>query len=805
MNELVPSQPPTPSGRDDRWDHAHRTPHGAHPTEAAPIDIGRLLDDLRRRWWILVSSTILAGLIAWYHLRHQPDVYSASTVIQIAAFRDPLGGLGKAAADRAPADYSILSQVGIIRSRAVATAVVDSEPLGLLVRADGFSNTVLSDVTVDERVAPGSIPLAFTSSGVLAGSARDTVPYGQRISSGGVHFTVVSRPEEITKGDIVVRSRDAAVDDFLFYLDVVPRRQTNIIDISYSADDASTAVRVVNRVSTLYQAMDTRMAQQQLHRRRIFIEEQLARTDAQLAEADRALSTFRNQQQAYSSQEKFKSQQSVLVGLDARREELDGDRKMARSLLKKFETGDAAARRTALSMLASAPEIGGDRSPVPDLYKRLVGYQRSREEEISGPAGKATTHPDVQRLDTLIASTQVELVSAAQSHIALLDARIESLDEMRARDAGALGQLPAAEASETRLQQNADALRTQGASLRTEYQQARIAEAAEVGQVEIVDLATRASIAQVNGPRFIAFSLLLGLLAGAVLAVLLERSDRTVKQRGEVEGSLHVPVLGRIPRIDGGEIKRSRFPGLPDLSRIYEGRKNTQGSVALTTTAQSRSPAAEAFRQLGTSLVYSRGWQSARRILVTSPIAGDGKTSIAANLAITLAGQRFRVLLVDCDVYGKQHSLFNLPSSPGVSEVVLDGLDPNDVIHPSGVAGLSVMTSGKVPEQTGDIIGSERMRAMLNDMSQEFDLLVLDCSPVLALADSAILSVNSDAVLLVIRAGHTAVSAAGEAMRHLATVGARVAGVVLNDPDERAREYGRYGYGYGYGYQGNGT
>jgi tyrosine-protein kinase Etk/Wzc len=743
----------------------------------------------------------LGGLMAWYHLGHQANVYNAGTVIQIIDSRDPFAtGLGKGAPDRTPPEYSILSQVGIIRSRAVAAAVVDSEPVGLRVNAEGFSNSALSDVSVEDRISSARISLTFTPTGVIVGSANEPAePYGQRISSEGVHFTVGSRPADITKGDIIVRSRDAAIDDFLFHLDVVPRRQTNIIDISYSADDASTAVRVVNRVATLYQATDTRMAQQQLHRRRVFIEEQLARTDAQLAEADRALSLFRNQQQAYSSQEKFKAQQSSLVGLDVRREELDGDRAMARSLLKKFETGDAAARKTALSMLASAPEIGGDRSPVPDLYRKLIGYQTSREELVSGPTGKAITHPDVQRLDTLIASTQAELISAAQSHIAMLDARIESLDQMRSKDAGALGQLPAAEASETRLQQNSDALRAQGASLRTEYQQARISEAAEVGQVEIVDLATRASVATVNGPRFIAFAVFLGLLLGAVLAVLLEQTDRTVKQRDDVESSLHVPVLGTIPRINGDELRRGRLPALIQFAQRYDPRKTTKGSLAMTTVAQSRTPAAEAFRQLGTSLIYSRTWESARRILVTSPTEGDGKTSIAANLAITLANQRFRVLLVDCDVYGKQHSLFNLPSSPGVSEVVLEGLAPNEVLQQSGVAGLSVMTSGKVPAKTSDIIGSERMRAMLNDMAQEFDLLVLDCSPILALADSAILSVNSDAVLLVVRAGHTAVSAAAEAMRHLSTVGARVTGVVLNDPDERAREYGGYGYGYGYG------
>jgi len=581
-------------------------------------------------------------------------------------------------------------------------------------------------------------------------------------------------------------------------LDVTPRKQTNLIDIGYTAGDASTATRVVNRVAKVYQAVNTRMAQQQLHRRRVFIEDQLARTDAQLAEADRALSMFRNHQQAYSSQEKFKAQQAALAGLDVRREELDGDRKMARSLLRRFENGDDAARKSALSMLASAPEISGNQSPVPDLYHRLIDYQRTRAELTSGPAGRADTHPDVQRLDTLIASTQGELLSAARSHVALLDARVDALDEVRTRNSTALEQLPAAEAAETRLQQNSEALRSQGVSLRTEYQQARIAEAAELGTVEIVDLATRASVAQASNRRLVAFALFLGFLVGGGLALLLEAADRTVKRRDEIETSLHVPVLGTIPRIESN----GNGQHLAGMSRIIANRNGTDLSkrrkVALTAIVQTRSPGAEAFRQLGASLFYSRGGQSARRILVTSPAEGDGKTSIASNLAITLAHQRHRVLLVDCDVYGKLHSIFQVPASPGVSEVVLDRLPPTEAIHATAIPGLSIMTSGKPPENGSDIVGSGRMRAMLSDMGQVFDLVVLDCSPILALADSTILSVNSDAVLLVVRAGHTAATAAVEAVRQLSTVGARLAGVVLNDPEERARQYGDNYYGYGY-------
>lgn len=799
MNQLVPSQQPSPSDGNDRW--MFSTPPQSHSQEqeGAPVDLARLLTALRRRWWLIAFFTISVGAIAWHQVRHQPRIYRASAVVQLVDARDNLtDGLVKSNTDRIPAMYLTLSEVEIVRSRAVAQAVVDSEPLGLRVNAVGFSSTLLADVSLDDGVATLRIPLEFAATGVRIGSGQGAIAfYGQPASFSGVHFTITEKPAEIADGAIVVNSRDQAIDRVVFGLDVGARKQTNLLDISYSAGDPSTAKRIVNRVATAYQAVDTRMAQQQLHRRRVFIEDQLARTDAQLAEADRALSTFRNQQQAFSSQDKFRAQQTALVELDVRREQLDGDRRMAKSLLRRFEVGDDAARKASLSMLAAAPELS-ERSMVPDLYRKLIDYQRLRAEITSGPAGKASTHPDVQRLDVLMASTQADLISAARAHVTLLDARVEALDEVRTQNANALGQLPAAEVAETRLQQNVDALRSQGAILRTEYQQARIAEAAALGKVEIVDLASRAGVARASSTRFIAFAVFLGLLLGSGAALALEGADRTVKRRDDVEASLHVPVLGTIPRIESNGARKGHIGTLIGFANGKPTDLTRRRKVALTSVIHSRSPGAEAFRHLGTSLFYSRAGQSARRILVTSPAEGDGKTSIAANLAITLAHQRHRVLLVDCDAFGKLHSIFQLPASPGVSEVVLEGMHPSDVIHPTEVPGLSVMASGKAPQNGHDIAGSDRMRAMLEDMTHDFDLVVLDCSPILALADSTILSVNADVVLLVVRAGHTAAAAAVEAMRQLSTVGARVAGVVLNDPEDRARQYGSYYPTYSY-------
>jgi capsular exopolysaccharide synthesis family protein len=764
------------------------------------VDISRLLAALRRRWWLVALFTLSAGVAAWYQARHQPRVFHATAVVQLLDARNSLAGdLVKDNESRLPAMYMTLSEVEIVRSRGVGYMVVDSEPLGLRVNAIGFPNSALSGVTLDDGVSTARIPVTFTSHGVSIGSTPGyLVPYGQPASVGGVHFILSRQPPDVVNGSIAVTSRDHAVDRLLFDLDATPRKQTNLIDITYSSNDRATAKAVVNRVAKAYQTVDIRMAQQQLHRRRVFIEEQLARTDAQLAEADRALSTFRNEQHAYSSQDKFKAQQNALVDLDTRRQELDGDRKMVRSLLNKFETGDDVARKSALSMLATAPEIS-DRSPVPDLYRKLLDYQRARTEMVSGPSGKAATHPEVQRFDTLIASTQSDLLSATRSYLTLLDARVQALDEVRTKDASTLDQLPAAEAAETRLQQNAEVLREQGATLRTEYQQARIAEAAELGQVEIVDLATRATGSQSSSRRFVAFALFLGFLLGGGIALLLEGADRTVKRRDDIEASLHIPVLGTIPRIESNGDRKGEASPLLGLTNGKATDVTRRRKVALTSVIHSRAAGAEAFRQLGTSLFYSRAGHSVRRILITSPTEGDGKTSIASNLAITLAHQKHRVLLVDCDIYGKLHNIFQFPVSPGLSEVVLNYAHPTSALRQTGIPGLSLLTAGKAVEDGSDIVGSDRMRALLRDLAHEFDLIILDCSPILALADSTILSVDSDAVLLVVRAGHTAATAATEAVRQLATVGARVAGVVLNDPDDRARQYGgSYQYGYGY-------
>jgi len=216
-------------------------------------------------------------------------------------------------------------------------------------------------------------------------------------------------------------------------------------------------------------------------------------------------------------------------------------------------------------------------------------------------------------------------------------------------------------------------------------------------------------------------------------------------------------------------------------------------------TAQRRG-AAESFRQLTATLFLGRNGDTPRRILITSAVQMEGKTSIATNLAIALAEQRQRVLLLDCDLHSpKLHTAFSLALGPGLAETILGEGFPSDHLRPTGISGLFVMTAGNDRQAPGLVIAHPRFRAFVEDMLHDFHVIIIDAPPVLAVSDPAVLTMSSDAVLMVVRAGLVTAGDAGEALRTLALVGAPVIGAVLNDPDGMVRHYGG-GYAYAYRY-----
>jgi capsular exopolysaccharide synthesis family protein len=204
-----------------------------------------------------------------------------------------------------------------------------------------------------------------------------------------------------------------------------------------------------------------------------------------------------------------------------------------------------------------------------------------------------------------------------------------------------------------------------------------------------------------------------------------------------------------------------------------------------------RSPAAEAYRTLRTNIRFSSLDRPLQTLLVTSSTPNEGKSITLANLAVTMAQAEQKVLLVDCDLHRPTiHTLFNVPNETGLTTLILEQDEPLLPIQASGVAGLSLLTSGPQPPRPADILGSRRMQAVIKRLRGEADIVLFDTPPVTAVTDAAILASSIDGVLLVFQANRTRRETAKQARQILEKVKANIIGVVLND----AQLEGGYGY-----------
>ncbi len=203
--------------------------------------------------------------------------------------------------------------------------------------------------------------------------------------------------------------------------------------------------------------------------------------------------------------------------------------------------------------------------------------------------------------------------------------------------------------------------------------------------------------------------------------------------------------------------------------------------TALVALRDPRSPAAEAYRTLRTNIQFSSLDKPLHTLLATSTAPDEGKSTTLANLAVTMAQAEQRVILVDCDLRRPWlHTLFGLPNDTGLTRLILEQ-EADLPLHPTPVAGLSLLASGPLPPRPADLLGSRRMAALIERLKNEADMVLFDTPPVTAVTDAAVLATHLDGVLLVLQAGKTRRDRAREARRLLEKVKANIVGVVLNN------------------------
>jgi capsular exopolysaccharide synthesis family protein len=746
---------------------------------------------LRRRFWLVLPVTLAVAGMAAYKAYQDPPIYRATAVIRLSDERRSLSGSladdgveNATGTSRSETDPG-LSLIQLLRSRGVAREVVEKE--GLRLRAlrsrfptnplnpHPFTSGLLRHVQVASSAAPDSFRLLlyFSEKGITAQGSRSTAQavYAAPLELEGVRFTVAADPG-IESAELVVVPLAEAVRNFLKDLRAEPREKTDVIDVHYTANDPHVAQQVVNTTVKVFQVSNASAGQHRAARRRGFIQNQAKRTDSLLAQAELALNAFRSREHLYSSQDRLLAQQTDLTGLKLRRGELAADRQMYQNLLTALQQPEGgAAPGERLSALASAPGIAQN-PVVARLYAQLARYQDAHDSLTAGTWGTLASHPDVKRLDTLIASTEGKIATAVRGQIAAIDARLVSLDEMVSRSAAEMSALPRKEGEQAQLVQRVETYRRAADLLREKLQQAQIEEAVQIGQVEVVDLADLPP-APTGGGRAVklVFGLLLGLLLGGGSAYVIENRRSVIRREADLEAALRLPSLALIPRL-----KKTNGNGRHGVTRL-----------------QSNLDGAEAYRMLRTNLLFSEPLHAIKTLVVTSAVPQEGKTTTAANLAVAYAQQGHMVLLVDCDLRcARIHELFQVPLGPGLTELLLGHNDAAEVIRDTSVEGLFVLSSGALPENPSELIGSARLRKALDEISEGFDIVILDSPPVLVVPEAAILSKLVDGVLVVVRAEHTEREIARRAAHQLTALGARIVGTVLNGVARPPATYGAY-------------
>jgi receptor protein-tyrosine kinase len=293
----------------------------------------------------------------------------------------------------------------------------------------------------------------------------------------------------------------------------------------------------------------------------------------------------------------------------------------------------------------------------------------------------------------------------------------------------------------------------------------------------IVDPATLPTSPVAPKPaRNVGIGILLGLVFGFGLSILREILDSSIKAPVEAERIAKAPVLGAI-NFDPTVTKKSL---LTDLS--------------------SHAPRVEAFRVLRTNLQFVDVDARCKVFVVTSSVPGEGKSTTVTNLALTMAQAGQRVLLVDGDLRRPQVAeLLGLESSVGLTTVLVGNVSLHEALQSHGPSGVMVLTSGTTPPNPAELLQSKAMHDLMATIRTEFDIVLIDSPPLLPVTDAALLSTLSDGAIMIVRHSKTTRDQLAGSRGHLASVDAKVLGVVFNMIPNRRGAYS-YGYGYGYGY-----
>lgn len=587
--------------------------------------------------------------------------------------------------------------------------------------------------------------------------------------------------------------------DFLSRLSVSRVPNSRLIEVQFAAEDPQLAAQVVNAHLQNYKEEDFKSRYDATMQASNFLSSELEELRMKMEKSDAAQVAYERNNQIWmidanqnTTTQKLSQLSNALTTVQTQLAEKEAAYNLAHS--------DSAV---SLAAVEANPE-------VQDLTKKKADLDTQYAEALAqfGP-----NWPKVQLLKAQADAINLQLNGAkakaiqgidndyheAQTHEVLL-ARDLNRQELQADN------MAQKLVEYNMLKHDAESNKELYDGLLQKLKEAGISAGLRSSNIRIVDPALVPSFpARPQKARNITLAFLVGLVGGVGLAFLREYLDNTVKSPDDVQNLTGLPCLAVVPAFANHNGTRS----LARIAKQVGVNANDDSRIELISLQQPKSIVAEAFRALRTSLLLSQAEHAPQVILVTSALPREGKTTSAANLAITLAQLGDRTLLMDSDLRkpGVRRAL-NLPNGHGhdigLSSYLAGVVPLHDIIisHQS-VPNLDAIPTGPVPPNPADLLSSHRMADAIDDLRQHYKFVVIDSPPIMAATDAVILSALTDGVLLVVWSNETPKEAFSRTRDLLSAVKGRLLGVVLNAVDSGAPDYyysyRYYPYSYGYG------
>ena len=718
---------------------------------------------LKRKWLIISLCLVVTSLVAVQMFR-QPSIYEAEATIRIEQRTQNVLQTKDFVLNSQPDANFWGTQIKLLQSPALARQVALSLDLqhnpNFFGQAQGGIFTALRRMVSGEK-KPVTLPAVAPGGLSVIGEAQ-------------------LKDEPLTPEEL--SALEPYEDAIIGAEKVEGIVGTNLFVIKYSHTEPEMAQKVANALAEVFRANNVERTTQNSTKAEELLVREIAAYQEKIRHDTEALFNYAREKGLSPSMDGVLNVEGQRLA-DISRQLLDAEnsRKNAQAI---YQSAKNSSDPFSIPEVRKSERIGNIQNRISQLKQNKATLEVTYTKEW----------PEVKRTEAAIKRLEDELQKEADESILMLKAQYEaalaheqSVHEMYVKQRGTTDQQTRDQIEMAQYTQRLETNKQYLNTLLQKQREVQIAQGDKGSEVRIENY-SRVPRSPVGPARLrnVMIALVLSLVAGIGLAFLLDFLDDTVKSLDDVDRYIHLPALAMIPAGRGG----ASLKGLP--------RPNTgpSDSTALAMIDDVRSPIAESYRHLRTSLLLSSAGQPPKTILVTSSQPSEGKTTTAINTAFMLAQTGAEVLIIDCDLRRPRlHTQFEVTNSKGLTTWLSGERDLDNLLQTySKTHNLKILTSGPVPPNPAELLGSEEMRRLLGHLSERFAHIIIDSPPAISFTDASILSTMVDGVMLVVHGGRSSRAVVRRAKQQLLDVGAHIFGVVLNNVKLETQDYYYSGY-----------